>query len=448
MIVFQCSCGKRYHTQSVNVGKRVKCPECGTVLIVPTTGGVAKPATPSSEKGDPPPWWDPKAAVDAATTSGLQKPGDRTQSGIVPRNGPVDPPKVGAGERLGVRGRLLATWPALVGVTVLSLGIVVWAISPGDKPVPASQGPQPSPAVGESPTNPIVRVTQSNPPTKSAPGAAIPENGQNQKGGGLTTGERQRKEEPEHSSGPAVASNDGLPKLRILVPAYFYPSGQGLKDWHRLIDAAARAPILAVANPASGPGEAANPEYIEVISHAARRGVTVLGYVNTEYANRPPSEVRADVDLWVKNYSDVRGIFFDAQASQAANAEYYSSLRDYVRKKIPRAVVITNPGTLCAEEYLARSISDVTCVYEFSTGFDRFRLPTWAFKYPSGRFAAMPYKVANAELMKDYIQLAVRKELGVIYISDTGMPNPWERLPSYWDEEVEEVSRANRQRSP
>ena len=141
------------------------------------------------------------------------------------------------------------------------------------------------------------------------------------------------------------------PLLKILVPAYFFPAGAGLQDWNRLIEAAPQVPIIAIVNPDSGPGKASNPDYAAIVSRAKEAGVEVIGYVNTDYGKRPRQEIEADIDRWVQFYPDIQGIFLDAQASEAEHVDLYAALRTFVRQKIKEAVVIGNPGTICAEGY-------------------------------------------------------------------------------------------------
>src|SRR6266511_2045748 len=67
---------------------------------------------------------------------------------------------------------------------------------------------------------------------------------------------------PGRADQPAA---EKAPRVRLLVPAYFYPAGPGLKEWERLIAASARVPIVAVVNPASGPGKEADANYVKVL---------------------------------------------------------------------------------------------------------------------------------------------------------------------------------------
>jgi hypothetical protein len=224
--------------------------------------------------------------------------------------------------------------------------------------------------------------------------------------------------------------------LRLFVPAYFYPAGEGARHWDRLIRAAERVNVVAIANPAGGPGQKADPNYAKVIGRARKAGVTLLGYVSTRFAKRPPAEVKADVDRWVRLYPDVRGFFFDEQASAADRVDYYAALYRYAARKIKGCLVATNPGTICAKEYLSRPAADLVCLFENAKGFDDFKPPAWVKEYPPRRFAAAVHHTADAQRMRLYLRAAVRRGIGNVYVTDAGGANPWDRLPSYWDEEV------------
>src|SRR5689334_12504716 len=51
----------------------------------------------------------------------------------------------------------------------------------------------------------------------------------------------------------------------LLVPAYFYPSGDRQGDWNRLAEAARSVPLEVIINPANGPGTRRDPRYVAVI---------------------------------------------------------------------------------------------------------------------------------------------------------------------------------------
>jgi hypothetical protein len=242
------------------------------------------------------------------------------------------------------------------------------------------------------------------------------------------------------------AGSHASTRLKLLVPAYFYPGGPTRGDWDRLIEAAARVPIVAILNPASGPGESANPDYTDVVRRGARAGVTFLGYVNTAYAKRPRPEVEEDVERWIRFYPEIRGIFFDAQASEARHVDHYAALYGFAKERIEGALVVTNPGTICDEGYFSRPAADVAILFEDSKGFDALHLPPWASKYEPGRFAALPYGLPDVDRSRAAIQQVIVQGFGLIYATEDGLPNPWGRLPSYWNDEVEAVQRVNERR--
>lgn len=252
----------------------------------------------------------------------------------------------------------------------------------------------------------------------------------------------------KRADSPGLAASEAPPRMRLLVPAYFYPSGPSLDDWDRLIQGCSAAPIVIVLNTDSGPGPSADPNYTAVLRRAGKAGATVIGYVNTSYAKRPPGEARADIDRWVQLYPEVRGIFLDAQSDQAEDVGYYANLTEYAREKIEGALVVTNPGTICAEDYFSRSAMDAACVFEGDDGFDRFRLPAWSDRYPADRFAALPYRIGTLEGMRSCVRQAAERGIGLIYVTDASGDIPWMRLPRYWEAEVDAVRRVNQRQAP
>jgi hypothetical protein len=247
------------------------------------------------------------------------------------------------------------------------------------------------------------------------------------------------KLDQEIPPGPAPAG--GAPRLQLLVPAYIFPAGDGRKEWDRLIEAAAKVKVVVIANPNSGPGAEANADYYAIFSEASRAGVTLVGYVSIDFGKRAQADIEKDIQTWLELYPQIRGFFFDQQPPDAKHVERFLKLRDLAKRKLPDALLITNPGIVCDEAYLAKGVSDVTCVFSNFMGFDRFELPESFRSYDPSRFAAMPHDIPDVKTMRTLVQEAIIKRIGYIYVSDAKQPNPWSRLPSYWKEEVDVVSR-------
>jgi hypothetical protein len=233
--------------------------------------------------------------------------------------------------------------------------------------------------------------------------------------------------------------------IRVLVPAYFYPGGAGLAEWDRMIAEAKRVPIVAIANPGSGPGERQDPNYVQVLRRARAGGVKLIGYVSTHYTEVPETKVRADIETWLRLYPEIQGFFLDEQSSGAEKLPHYASISRFAREKLKDALIVTNPGVPCAEAYLSRKVADAACIFEHFMGFDEFQPPGWFGKHPRSRFAVLPYKVADAGGMRDYLRKAVARNAGWFYCTDRDLPNPWDRLPSYWREEVDAVRQVNKE---
>ena len=234
----------------------------------------------------------------------------------------------------------------------------------------------------------------------------------------------------------ALARPDPPAPTRLLVPAYFYPAGDGLKDWKTLLDSAAAVPTVAIVNPDSGPGKRADPNYVELFRLAKGSKAALIGYVTLSYGKRPLSAVKADVDSWLHFYPDVKGIFFDEQPGDADQAAFAVEAFAHARSKIDAAVLITNPGVPCAREYLAAKDSPAACLFEGKDGFDKFTPPDWAAKLPPERFVALVYGVKSADAMRAVLKQAGRKNAGYVYVTDADAAMPWGRLPAYWAEEV------------
>lgn len=223
--------------------------------------------------------------------------------------------------------------------------------------------------------------------------------------------------------------------LKIMVPAYFYPGGAGLQAWNKLIAAASKVSLVAIANPASGPGNAVDPNYTNVLQQAIAANVKVIGYVSTSYAQRNLTAIQTDIDRWYQFYPQIQGIFLDEQASDANHVAKYVTYRDYIRGKSATAFIVTNPGTPCNEGYLSQNVSDVVCIIERGKSLATYQAPAWTSNYSADRFYGLAYKL-NERDMKSSLTAARQKHLGYVYITDDKLPNPWDTLPAYWDAEV------------
>jgi hypothetical protein len=242
----------------------------------------------------------------------------------------------------------------------------------------------------------------------------------------------------------AEATEPIPPSVRLLVPAYFYPSGEGLQTWKTLIHSAAKVPTAAIVNPGSGPGKAVDPNYRAVFDLAKNSRITLIGYVTLSYAKRPIEQVLADIGQWVIFYPEIGGIFFDEQPSNAEHIPFVEKCVLHAQKKIRKAKLVSNPGTICAQEYFDLSGSLTICMFENQKGFEEYQLPKWADSLPPQRFAILHYDVKSVEEMRRVLQAAMQQRAGYVFITDRQAPMPWSGLPEYWQAELEEMVKTNR----
>jgi hypothetical protein len=249
---------------------------------------------------------------------------------------------------------------------------------------------------------------------------------------------------PDAAGQPTDRRDDPAPRMSILVPAYFYPSGPGRDEWQRMLEAARKAPIVIIANPASGPGRRANPLYQDMIRRAVEAKITVIGYVSTSYARRTIDEIREDCRRWMEFYPEISGFFLDEQTSDAEHVENYRAYIAEAKAANPSARIFTNPGTTCDQGYLSRAGVDVVCIFEGPKALRGDERPAWATRYEPQRFAALPYAQKGKEAPGREVAQALKMGIGHIYTTDDEGRNPWDRLPREWDALVDAVAVANR----
>jgi len=224
--------------------------------------------------------------------------------------------------------------------------------------------------------------------------------------------------------------------MKVLVPAYFDPSESNY--WNRLEVQAAKMPdrLYAIANKANGPGPSYDTTYAVVINNMHLNHGKVIGYVWTNYGTVPLATAKADIDRWFSFYSSLDGIFFDGQANSTGKETYYLTLYNYVKQKNTSALIVSNPGTNTLNTYLIYNgarVSDVICVFESNTGFDTWTPASWCKNYSADNFYVLPYNTAS-KIYPSRLNKAVSLNVGWIYLTDDTGGNPWDTLPSYFED--------------
>jgi hypothetical protein len=221
-----------------------------------------------------------------------------------------------------------------------------------------------------------------------------------------------------------MIGNSQPPRTGLLVPLYIYPGPR----WDALVEARKAhpaVPLVAIVNPDDGPGSARDPRYTDRIRELRAAGVTVIGYVATGYARKAEEAVRAEVERWCSLYS-VEGIFFDEMVEAPGCEAYYRNLGRFAKSR-GLWMTVGNPGTEIAESYAGTL--DAIVLYENAGLPSLSLLDGWHAKYGRQQWAILPYGVSSLDV--SFVREA-RKRVGLLYLTDALLPDPWNALPGYF----------------
>ena len=206
-------------------------------------------------------------------------------------------------------------------------------------------------------------------------------------------------------------------KRQIIIPLYFDDANK----WDEVTKYQNEIVIL---NPFNGPGDSVDDNYQNLITKLNNNNDLPIGYIYTNSGNRDINEVKADIDKWLSFYN-IKGFFVDESAIDTANLAYYQELSDYIKSK-GNYYIVLNPGTMPDEGYF--DIADNIIVFEDSVD----KLDSEVCNSNIYKSSIIVYD-ANETQMNNIIKTYKCKN---IYVTDDNLPNPYDTLPTYFDEEI------------
>ena len=211
----------------------------------------------------------------------------------------------------------------------------------------------------------------------------------------------------------------------IVIPLYSYP-GTTWDDIIKAKQAHPSVPIVAVINPNNGPGNYEDAQYVTEIQKLQSLGILVLGYVYTAGSNTPFNTVTAYMDDY-KNWYNVNGIFFDQMSYVAGNETYYQNLTNYAKS---HGFIFTmgNPGTDTLPSYVGTV--DNIIIHENGSLPSIQSLGGWHTNYTKNNFSVVSFGINNLD--QSFVNNATNY-VDYIYLTDKVLPNPFDSLPSYFD---------------
>jgi hypothetical protein len=270
------------------------------------------------------------------------------------------------------------------------------------------------------------------------------------------------------SGGPTPSTNrltdPGPDTNGLIIPMYFYPNNPFTDPVFLHLLSSIRANhnvptmvIVSIGSP-GGPGLSYDAVWGTAIARLKSAGATVLAYVDTNYGNRDPAQVRADIDGWLNLYgkapadpwtdfsSAPQGIFFDQFAynttngAGADNVALYQSFYSYAYSK-GYPFVVGNPGGDEQPSWykLSPPAADLIVMWENSTWPTQSQLEGFSpdgHSYLTWRWNGL---LIHSATSLDTVNLALaRKHCKWIYVTDGlfsgGASNPWGNLSAYLDQ--------------
>ena len=211
---------------------------------------------------------------------------------------------------------------------------------------------------------------------------------------------------------------------RLVVPAYFHPAAHP-DQWEWLAEHAAQVRLV-ILNVANGPGAGPEPPFQAAVKRLHDAGVSVIGYVDTNYGRRPVEYVVASFRRYVRWY-DVTGVCLDRAAADAGELDHYAGLAAQVREMGARTVFF-NHGVHPLEAYAEHA--DLLGTFEGPWhAYQNADVPRWTKRWPAEKFYHVVYSVPP-ERFDDAVRLASQRHAASVYITERGGSNPYDRLPA------------------
>jgi hypothetical protein len=249
------------------------------------------------------------------------------------------------------------------------------------------------------------------------------------------------------AAAPTAAHAGGV---GVLVPAYFYPGTGGPggvgDGWAAMAAAAAEIPVTAIFNPNSGPGPSPDPNYVNAMTNLENAGGKAVAYIDTDYGNLPLATVEAEVTTYLSQYGSlINGFFLDRMSTSPSEVSYYNALYTFIKDQNASDQVIGNPGTATNQAYLTTPTADTFVTFENDASlYAGATPPSWVYNYPATTFANVIYDQPSVAGMTADLALAAQRNVGSVYVTDESLNPPtgylYDRLPSYWDQEVAAIA--------
>ena len=212
-------------------------------------------------------------------------------------------------------------------------------------------------------------------------------------------------------------------RVRAVVPAYFHPVADPFA-WERLAQHA-NAVRMVVLNVSDGPGDRPDPAFRPVLERLTEAGVTVAGYVDTDYGRRSIADALIEMGAYLDWYG-LCAAFLDQVSSGHDDLDHYAILAEKARLLGVRLLAF-NHGTHPVEEYADHA--ELLGTFEGPwRAYAETVVPNWVWSRPPEQFYHLLYSVPRAR-HAEACALVANRGAGGAFVTDHGGANPWDYLP-------------------
>lgn len=226
-------------------------------------------------------------------------------------------------------------------------------------------------------------------------------------------------------------------RVRVLIPAYFYPGGPTLQEWNELANfvkqLGGEAVIILNIDSGASPGQI-EPNYQTIAAKLAASRIPWIGYVDLSYGRRGQAEIQKDLDHWLR-YSGCFGYFFDQTPS--SNGDGLKPMLSYANSQLKKArirtpILIGNTGTQCDESLTGPKMFTGLCVKENLYNSMEFQRPAWHDATSGTSIGAISYGISTDDAFRSEFQRIVSRGADFLYLTDQDGRSEvlWTRLPS------------------
>ena len=131
-------------------------------------------------------------------------------------------------------------------------------------------------------------------------------------------------------------------------------------------------------------------------------------------------------------------------STETSTLAYYEELYDYILSKSGLDEVHGNPGMSSEEAFVSAPTTTSLVISEnYMSEWTSHSTDAWVNEYDAARFSMLVHTASTTGEMQTAIDLAVQRNIGLVYVTDDVMPNPWDKLPTYWQEKVKYIKSIN-----